>query len=698
MDSFNLRTASRKTPANGKKQLKQFRLEDHIILASSDKYNDAYECEVMARRIREKFVVSVTIQHDPVTTRVYSNSWIYNDMDTCWDKFHNIVDIVTDVRNFVEAEGLKSVLFQHMVKHSLSGISADEENIYESTHPTTGRQVIDHSTRGNLIKNFPTMPFRSQNGSDLEDVYTSVGNAENPIPPDGIQSESQYAIPQHRRKEMRLKDVKPCPISSFQEAAGLVPGMFKGASSDGMVKTAESKELGFISKVKEGASKAKDHGKNEAIAHYINMTGAPQEEAEAFYYSVKGICASSKVVLNVSPTNFMIFMAGNDYKPLFESPELLGKFNANALKREQAERAIGCYGLSPIYASMTLTAEGDVDYGKCAIQLDGIHENTIFICGDSFRFRNQTRPDYLAESSLALYPWGDREDCKATSIITSMSKHELNGGPAVALNTILEGQKEFGRCEALIFAPISPKNVVEVVTPSEETAKTLRKATLKLGKLVPIAISKLGTQIVSPGADKEGPDEPAMKIMPQRHFCAGDRVATKRTASQPHLLGTIVDISNGTITVDWDNQQRDILDLTEALMRIMEAPKEQSTRQGMVVYSLPGMSDETVLILNAAGVDPVSLYSIATHYQAPSGKTSLENVVTSVSSLGIQAKIIKGYVPGEKEAFVPKEWVEAKLSNGARLVIDIQLEKPMIMTGEVEEYIAPVLAPVINLE
>ena len=114
----NLTTAKR-APLVVKRPSTPFRLESHIELAASDKYNDSYKCQVMARKIRDRFAVTVDITHDPVTTRVYSNTWLFKEMSTCWDKFYAISDIVTDIRNFVEAEGLKNMVFSYMVKHSL---------------------------------------------------------------------------------------------------------------------------------------------------------------------------------------------------------------------------------------------------------------------------------------------------------------------------------------------------------------------------------------------------------------------------------------------------------------------------------------------------------------------------------------------------------------------------------------------------
>lgn len=690
--AFNLKTAGKRPP---------FRLEQHVALGATDKYNDPYKCEIVAHKMRDRYVVSVQITHEPIQTLVYNNSWLFKDMATCWDKFHTIYDIVGDVRNFIEAEGLKNVVFQHMVKHSLSGISADIENIYETSNPTA-RTVIDESTRGNIIKNFPTIPFRSQNGPDqLDQVYTAAGNAENPIPPDRIMG--QLAIPQHIRKELGLKDVVPSPISKFQEAFGLAQGMFKGAASDGDIKTAAGDpRLQFIQKIKEGASKAVAHGQEVAIKYYMKTTGADRAEAEAFYHGVKAVCSQSGTVLNISPSNLLVFMSTDEYRPLFENPELLAKFNHYAKRREQAERAMGCFGLSPIYASITLLPQGDRGYGKCALRLENIAENAVLLSGDSFRLRNPAREDYEPDPMLVLYPFSHLADCKAVSVITAMGQHDLSAGPAQSLLNIMDPQREFGRCEALIFSPLTSSNVTEIVTPSQETSKTIRKALMRIGKAMPVVTATETPEMISRSADIEMPDDPAPKQALQRHFVVRDRVITKRMSSGPQVQGTILDVSNGQITVEWDDKSRSIFDMVEAMMRIQEAPKEAAFGQsGMVVYSLPGMDDKTVLMLSAGGVDPVSLYSLATHNlpAAAAVQGGLENMIESMSKLGLSGSVVRGFVPSSgEEAFTRKEWIEAQLATGARLVVDLDPEQLIIKAGDIDDYIKPHIEPQIEIE
>jgi len=716
-DIFNLKAAGKKKPNLAKRPTKAFRLEEKVALSASDKYNDPYFCEISARKLRNRYVISVLILHGPIQSAVYNQSWLFNDMATCWDKFHAINDTVTDIRNFVEAEGLKNISFQFMVKHALSNISADVENMYETNIPIV-KQVIDESTRGNIIQNFPTMPFRTQSGPDqLDDVYTSVGNAGNPIPEDGIKGQSQYAIPQHKRKEMGLKDVLPSPISPFQQASGITSSMFTGAASEGTIKTGAASEgtiktaaadekdkaKDFIQKVKDNAHQAVEHGKKAAISHYVSMTGADEAEAEAFYLAVKAVASQSKIVLNLSATSLLVFMASNEYRPLFENPDLMSRFNHYASKREQAERAIGCFGLSPTYASVTFLQEGDRGYGKCAMKLEDIDEDTILICGDSFRVRNPSRSDYVADANLILYPYAAIQDCKAASIITSMSQHDLAAGPARALESLLDPTKDFGRCEALIFKNITPANVAEIVAASADASKTIRKILMRMEKMIPVVTCRNDGEIISPATDNEADDDPVIKQSRQKHFAIGDRVATKPTIQHPRVTGTIIDVANGQITVQWDNKEdRSMFDMVEALMRLMSAPEKAPVEKGMVVYQLPGMDEQTVMVLSASGVDPVSLYSMASHFKpaAKNAKGALERMIDSMAALGLHATMIKGFVPSEDgdHAFTHREWIQAKLPSGERLIVDFDADKLIIKAGDTDDYIEPMYQPPLEIE
>ena len=170
----------------------------------------------------------------------------------------------------------------------------------------------------------------------------------------------------------------------------------------------------------------------------------------------------------------------------------------------------------------------------------------------------------------------------------------------------------------------------------------------------------------------------------------GDRVFSKRMASQPSIGGEIIEIKNGNITIAWENEQRSIFDMNEAMWRLMPGPNPNKPKLGMVVYSLPGMDDEAVIMLSDVGIDPVSLYAIASHHHSssPIPQTgTLERLVDSLSSVGVYGHIIKGFVPSEgNKPFEKREWVEAPLASGARLIIDVA-NGIVVKAGDPKDYI-----------
>lgn len=700
--TFNLKTAGKKLPSMMVKKPRSFRLEERISVAASDKYNDSYECAVTARKIRDRYVVTVQMMHDPIQTMVYNNSWIFKDMEVCWNKYHVIKDIVADVRDFIEAEGLKSVIFQHMIKHSLSGISADVENIYETGIPTV-KTVVDESTRGNIIKNLPTVPFLTQAGPDtLDDVWSSCGDAKNPVPEDGIKG--PYAVPQHIRSQKGMKDITPMPLSAFQEAAGLKQSMFKGAASSGQEKTAEKTETpldAFLAKVSTGTNDAKNFGKASAINHYMEMTGAESEEAEAFYEMVKTECSKCRIVINLTSSSLVRMLADGGYSPVVEDSDS-GKFNHYVQKRKQAEKIIGCDELSPAYANVTFLKEGDRKYGECAVELADISDAAILICGDSLRLRNPTRADYVDDPTLILYDFSHLADCKAASIICAMSRNDLSGGPSNALESMRNSlTKEAGCCEALIFKPVMPSNIAGVTAFDEPNAVRIRKILAKMGVIVPVHVSDNVPKVSNPHSDSEEKDDPKKENAIQLHFGISDRVALKPMPSHPRLVGNIVDVSDGNVTVQWDNNTRTIYDMPEALMRLMAAPSAESQDSDIRIYSMPGMDNETLSVLSASKVDPVSLYSLISHHRPPcNGATgNIEALVKALQDIGIGTREIHGFVESDgDEPFETRAWLESELTNGARLVIDVSHDRLIIRAGDADDYVVPTPHPKIEIE
>ena len=468
----------------------------------------------------------------------------------------------------------------------------------------------------------------------------------------------------------------------------------------------EPRHKGFLEAVATRSPAAVAFGKAQAIAKYCEFTGAGKEEAEAFYSAIRAGCSKPKIVLNMSEKAFFSFLEQGCYSPNAEGKELKERFNLQAKKRTDSEKALGCLGLNPTYASVMLRPEGDMTYGSYAVELKGVEKQAAYICGDSFRIRSPARSDYVEEPSLILYAYEDLPDCKAASAILAMKKSDLSGGPAYALQAVMEGSAEFGRCEALIFSPVMFKNAAGVVASSPDDARLIRQALMKRGTIMPIRISKGAVPIVSPSTDSDPADSPMPRVeVEQKHFVLGDRVLLKPMASHPRVLGTVVGVDQSGITIQWDNSTRSVYDMVEALMRVMNAPGGKGPRDysvPVVTYSMPGMNGETVERLSAAGIDPVTVYSVASCHRPPSKNAEgwKDALLKSLAKVGVAGSLVKGYVPATSgnEAFSEYEWIEARLYDGSRLIIDVTPEGVRVISGESEEYVVPQGMPDIEIE
>ena len=138
-------------------------------------------------------------------------------------------------------------------------------------------------------------------------------------------------------------------------------------------------------------------------------------------------------------------------------------------------------------------------------------------------------------------------------------------------------------------------------------------------------------------------------------------------------------------------------------MRLMQAPADAARPGGMVAYSLPGMDDQAVIMLSAAGIDPVTLYSLASHHQPGSHGSHghVDGLIKSLSAVGVEGKLVQGYVPAgddSADAYKHGEWIEASLPTGARLTVELRPDGIVIKAGDPDEYILPDEQPYIELE
>lgn len=448
----------------------------------------------------------------------------------------------------------------------------------------------------------------------------------------------------------------------------------------------------FVKKVAASSVLARNYGQSAACAYYARVMSATKPEAEAFYDAVKGALADNKIVLNMSGVALSEFLAAGRFSPDHSRSDEDRKFNNHSHKRSQAEKAMGCNGLSPVYASLTKGTEGDRQYGDCSVVLSGLGGEAVLVSGDTARLRNPSSPDYVPDASLVLYSMDDAADCRAAAAILALPESVLLAGPLAALDAIGSAGNEYGVCEAMLFGDVSASAISQITVESEASACGFRTRLASMGKLCPVVVSSRPITIYGRSADPEG--APPRLSVPQKHFSMGDRVAMKPTASNPAVLGTIMDVSNGLVSVQWDDSQRAVYDMTEALMRVMSAPEPAKRVDGMVSYSLPGMDDATVIALSLLGIDPVTLYSMASHAKPASPEAGWwqEPLLKSLAGMGINAYVAKGFAKNsgpDTLAFVPHKWLEARLPGGARLVMDVGDSGITIRAGDPEDYILP---------
>jgi hypothetical protein len=249
---------------------------------------------------------------------------------------------------------------------------------------------------------------------------------------------------------------------------------------------------------------------------------------------------------------------------------------------------------------------------------------------------------------------------------------------------------EYGRCTGLLFGDVKPENVERILV-GEEGALRLRKFLGEMGRLLPVFASGRSVSFLDPHSASDEEEAPAKATAKQRLFQAGDRVATKPHVSD-RRAGTILGATPGGITIQWDGGGRTLLGMVEALAYLMEMPRGETPREGMVMYSLPGVSEETVGVLNDSGIDAVTLFSLLSHAR-PGGKAATGHealLPRLLGKLGLRASKVSGYGPapeGSEAAFEPKSWFEARLPRGQRLVIDLAHDKLVMEAGDADDYI-----------
>jgi len=437
----------------------------------------------------------------------------------------------------------------------------------------------------------------------------------------------------------------------------------------------------FISRVKKESHLNLKRWKSYAINHICRLMGCEKEQAEKIYLAAKNI--DNKIILNLNPDEFCDFLLEHTVNQ-----------SDSEIKR-QARNALGISHLYPVWASYTKNPEGDRKFGKISLKLAGL-QNYVMLQGDPSRLRDPSRADYLTDPFEGIFSADYQNDCRAVAYILAMGIAELSA-PETALANLNSDQFDFGRCSVLIFDALTPENIEKIYVSSEKDLEQVRVTINQLSKACPVEISNKGIRQKDPFSFREGDNFKIKPSAQQKYFSVGDRVCVKRSVTTASLTsGTIVDISNGIVTVQWDHKARSVMDLSEALMTLIPQPQLQQANFGDVIYSTPGMDSKTVKLLTAFDIDPVTLYSLASHclpstLKAEGWKDLLKK---AMKSIGLNGVFKNGYIETDSY-FEPKEWFEVRLAGGMRIIIDYSDSKLKVEAGEAEEYVVPAKFPIV---
>jgi len=437
----------------------------------------------------------------------------------------------------------------------------------------------------------------------------------------------------------------------------------------------------FLDRVKKESPANLKRWKGYAINHIGRLMGCEKEQAELIYLAAQNI--DNKIVLNLNPDEFCDFLLEHTVSQ-----------SDSEIKR-QARNALGISHLYPVWASYTKNPEGDRKFGKISLKLAGL-KNYVVFQGDPSRLRDPSRVDYLTDPFEGLFSPEHQNDCRAVASILAMGPAELSA-PETALANLNSSQLDFGRCSVVIFDALKPENIEKIYVSSEKDAEQVRATIAQLSKACPVEISNKGIRQKDPFSFREGDNFEEKPSVQQKYFSVGDRVCVKRSVTTASLTsGTIVDISNGAVTVQWDHKARSVMDLSEALMMLIPQPQLQQPNFGDVIYSTPGMDSKTVKLLTAFEVDPVTLYSLASHCLPSSSKSEgwKDLLKKAMKSMGLNGAFQNGYVETDSY-FEPKEWFEMRLAGGMRIIIDYSDSKLKIEAGEAEEYVVPSKFPIV---
>lgn len=452
----------------------------------------------------------------------------------------------------------------------------------------------------------------------------------------------------------------------------------------------------LIQRVRAAAPIAVARGREAAISKYRGKTGAGEQEAASFYDALKQLIQDNVLTLTV-PTRAVAELLGTGRAPVLDNPSI-GHFSLLAAKRGRLERELGLAS-SPWYGHVSRSKAPRRWRGHCSMAIRGARDRVVIARGSLDRALDADEDGHDPDPLSMLYAWDNLDDCRASAIIQSLDFSSLAGSPALALEAALAERS--GVCDAMFLGDPSPYDVGELTVFAEDDCRLLQEAMMSGLRLVPMALDRIDAS----GEDDVPDERPrAAPVVPRPGYLAvNSRVTMKPTAQNPVSTGMVVENSNGRVVVQYSDGERIIYDMAEALSRLLplSAGEPSPSGGGLVAYSLPSLDDESVLVLSDNAIDPVTLDAFASHHCPPHRQAEgWENgfVKALEAVFGVKGRLVRGYAREENgaSAFRQSTWIEGRLPDGDRLVIEPQYPKWVIRAGDAEDYIVPSHVPDIE--
>ena len=429
----------------------------------------------------------------------------------------------------------------------------------------------------------------------------------------------------------------------------------RGASSNKPVKIA-----GKIS-----AQKAKIVSRTTAISRYKRLSGVMEDNATMLFDSIVATMPNPRVVINMSESDLKAFLGGGS--PARSMP-YWPDHQVTAFEHDLGVS-------SPWYGAVDASGVGDRSLGAYSLSLASLPDDSLCLMGGVERLFDATKDDYTRDLEEVVCDSSGIKLAMAYALVDRMNQVDGLVSPDSVMEMVKDSSRT--RCHVMLMGPPAPGDVSVIVAADEDSARKARLLLDSLGKALPVEVSPGRLPMREVTRQSAGAIPVQMEL---RYFAAGDRVATKPMASMAFRKGVVSDASGNRVVVEWDDaEERTSMDLVEAMASLMWEPKSEPPPPS--VYSLPGMDEETCSVLVGAGVDPVDLYSLASHFAPSSPKAEgwQGGMISALASLGIKASVASGKAVRDGK-FGKKSWIEGRVG-GSRLVIDVEPGRLEIRAG-----------------